>query len=96
MARIITLAQLAAMPLGTVVSPVVIKDGQMQFDCQGILELGHKIRTVANQHNLYLDVAQLQPDLTVVDGRVKVHTDPCSSYAIPGWYPHRFVLWEEH
>ena len=95
MARIITLAQLAAMPLGTVVSPLVIKDGQMQFNCQGILELGHKIRTVANHHGLYLDVVQLQPDIYVAEGRVTTYQST-SSYAIPGWYPHRFVLWEEH
>lgn len=90
---IVTLAQLAAMPLGTVVSHVkqAYPDHQMEFTCQGVLQMHPQARVVGNDGR-WLRLRGLLPDIHIVEGRVVTHPDE-SSIAIDADWPHRFVVW---
>lgn len=91
--RIVTLAQLVLLPLGTAVSPVVVEDGHCVFDVQGVLQLEPRCR-VTGKSGHFLEITGDLPDIRVVDGRVKT-APSISSYSLPGHYPHRFVVWPE-
>jgi hypothetical protein len=98
--RIVTLAQLAIMPAGTIISPISIvqvpdsEDMVMDFDCQGTLQLKPTAKLVSVDEN-WLCTVDILPDVRVVDGRIK-HSPSEHSYTIPNdWHPHRFVVWEE-
>ena len=90
--RIVTLAQLCLLPLGTLVSPVVIEEGRAEFDIQGTLQTRGAALYSSNDGQ-FLELTGVLPDVKVVDGRVS--TSPCiNAYSIPNeWHPHRFVVW---
>lgn len=99
--RIVTLAQLALMPAGTIISPINIvptvddeKRKVMDFDIQGTLQLKPmaKLQRVDWQ---WIHTVDLLPDVRVVDGRLEWNVAEIS-YAVPNQYhPHRFVVWED-
>ena len=97
--RILTLAQLEQMPLGTVVSPVVINltdenKAWADFDCQGVLKVKPPSR-LTSRDSWMLNFTPVQPDVHINDGRVVTHKGE-HSYCYPNEnWPHRFVLWEE-
>lgn len=99
--RIVTLAQLALMPVGTLISPInivpTVDDENrkvMDFDIQGTLQLKPISRLVGQDEN-WLVTIDILPDVRVVDGRIK-YTVSEHSYTIPNdFHPHRFVVWEE-
>lgn len=98
--RIVTLAQLALMPHGTLISPINIiptvddeDKKMMDFDIQGTLQLKPMSKLVGQDAH-WLVTVDLLPDVRVVDGRIECSVSE-HSYAIPNeFHPHRFVVWE--
>jgi len=94
MARIITLAQLAAMPKGTRVSWIKMQeDGAMDFNIQGFLNRVHK-SILQSVDSGFVNLVGELPDVYVEDGRVVTRPDE-HSYGRFADFPHRFVLWED-
>lgn len=99
--KIVTLAQLALMPAGTLISPINIvpyvddeNRKMMDFDIQGTLQLKPMAKLVGVKQ-WWLETVDLLPDVRVVDGRIE-HGQTERSYTIPNdFHPHRFVVWEE-
>ncbi|AUM59700.1 hypothetical protein HOS55_gp098 [Pseudomonas phage PMBT3] len=99
--RIVTLAQLALMPAGTLISPINIvpyvddeNRKMMDFDIQGTLQLKPMSRLVGQDEH-WLVTIDILPDVRVVDGRIEYNVSE-HSYTIPNdFHPHRFVVWEE-
>lgn len=99
--RIVTLAQLALMPAGTLISPInivpTVDDENrkvMDFDIQGTLQLKPMSRLVG-MNGYWLETVDLLPDVKVVDGRLEWNVSE-HSYTIPNeFHPHRFVVWSE-
>jgi hypothetical protein len=90
--RIVTLAQLDLLPYGTIVSPIVVKDGAMQFDIQGTLQLKPKAKLVGRQ-DIWLVLVDELPDVRIEEGRIS-HSEAVTHYTIPNdFHPHRFVVW---
>ena len=91
--RIVTLAQLALLPLGTIVSPLEVKDGHLVSDIQGVVQRRPAAR-LASKSEQYLELVDLFPDVYIEFGRVVSRKAECS-YGLPGNYPHRFLVWKE-
>ena len=99
--RIVTLAQLALMPAGTIISPINIvptvddeKRMVMDFDIQGTLQL-RPMAKVVGMNGGWLETVDLLPDVKVVDGRLEWNVSE-HSYTVPNdFHPHRFVVWED-
>lgn len=99
--RIVTLSQLALMPVGTIISPINIvptvddeKRMVMDFDIQGTLQLKPMAKLVS-MNGFWLETVDLLPDVRVVDGRLEWNVSE-HSYTVPNdFYPHRFVVWED-
>lgn len=92
-ARIVTLAQLALMPIGTRVSPLLIEEGHLVFDCQGVVQVlpSGKV-TQITEH--WLELTEDLMEVLIYDGRVETREASCT-YTLPGFYPHRFVVLQE-
>lgn len=99
--RIVTLAQLALMPAGTLISPInivpTVDDENrkvMDFDIQGTLQLKPMSRLVG-MNQCWLVTVDTLPDVRVVDGRLEWDVSE-HSYTVPNdFHPHRFVVWDE-
>jgi len=99
--RIVTLAQLALMPAGTLISPInivpTVDDENrkvMDFDIQGTLQL-RPMAKVVGMNGYWLETVGLLPDVKVVDGRLEWYVSE-HSYTVPNdFHPHRFVVWQE-
>lgn len=99
--RIVTLAQLAVLPVGTLFSPIrfsppLDKGGKavMEFDIQGTLQLD-PTATLTSVSEHWLVAVDVLPDVKITDGRMKYQVTE-RSYMYPNSsYPHRFVVWEE-
>lgn len=99
--RIVTLAQLSLMPVGTLISPIKIvpyvdneNRKMMDFDTQGTLQLKPMAR-LAGQDAHWLITVDILPDVRVVEGRIEYSVSE-NRYAIPNdCHPRRFVVWED-
>lgn len=99
--RIVTLAQLALLPAGTLISPISIvptvddkSRKVMDFDIQGTLQLKPMARLVG-MDDQWLCTVDILPDVRVVNGRLEYNVAE-HSYVFPNdWHPHRFVVWQE-
>ena len=93
--RIITLAQLEQMPLGTQVSQVIMTEGgRADFDIQGTLQLKPEAR-MTSRDSWQLNFTPVRPDVHVDEGRVSTQKGEFSFLYPNENYPHRFVIWEE-
>ncbi|QBJ04465.1 hypothetical protein HOV23_gp108 [Pseudomonas phage Lana] len=91
--RIVTLAQLDLLPYGTIVSPIKVEDGAMQFDVQGTLQLKPKA-VLRGRQDIWLVLVDELPDVRIDEGRI-TSNESVTHYAIPNdFHPHRFVVWE--
>jgi len=92
--RIVTLAQLALLPKGTLVCHVnADSDGVAEFDIQGTLQVGplHRLYRVDERWVL---LSPVLPDVRVVDGRA-VPSFGSTTYMLPTTFPHRFVVYSD-
>lgn len=92
MPRIVSLAQLALMPIGTEVSMVKLDDYRhIQFDIQGVVQLDQleRLHQVDSQHVVLKGV---RPDIHIREGRVLTY-ESTRSIAREAEFPFRFVVW---
>lgn len=91
--RIVTLAQLAELPLGSVISPINFQmEGDfIDRDIQGTVKMRPKtVLTGVDYH--WLHTTDELPDVRIEEGRV--YTSPAEhTYARDSGHPWRFVVW---
>lgn len=91
--RIVTLAQLALLPRGTMVACIRMNEqNQVVHDCQGIVEVGpvHKIGHVSEE---WVNLHPMLPDVQIIEGVVEDSYEP-TCIARENRHDHRFVVYD--
>ena len=91
--RVVTLAQLALLPRGTLVACVKFDDtyGQVQHDCQGIVQVGpiHALHSVDTD---YVTLRPVVPEIRWHEGRVEESYEPTHIGRV-NFCDHRFIVY---
>lgn len=91
-AKIVTLAQLALLPRETLVASLRLTDkGMVQFDSQGIVDVG-PLHRILGCDATWIHLSPVLPDVRIVDGRVESSWQP-TSICLDNEFPHRFVVY---
>lgn len=93
--RVVTLAQLAELPLGTVISPINYirtEEGvRLETDVQGTLQL-RPTTVLRGVDDFWIHTVDELPDLSIEDGRL--YSRPSEhTYSRDTPHPWRFVVW---
>jgi hypothetical protein len=90
--KIVTLSQLALLPIGTLVAKIKQGEGgQIDFDIQGYAQTEPLARITANNER-FIDLTPYMPELQIDEGKIKAYKSS-TSYWLPGNFPHRFIVY---
>lgn len=95
--RVVTLAQLALLPVGTLLACVKFDKVQIlvdwvDFDVQGVMQVSEPFY-LGHVDDTWINLRPMLADIHISDGRVVPDFTP-TSIARNSTFPHRFVIYE--
>lgn len=92
--RVVTLAQLALLPFGTMVACVKFGEfGQVDHDCQGIVQVG-PVHTLGYTDDAWVNLHPVLPEIRWHEGRLEETYEPVAIMR-PAFCDHRFIVYSK-